>query len=349
MAAEAPVSAISLELANFLALVLETLLYGAFCVLFVAAAWVMWTRRHLRAGGVNTRLLITLLVIFILATVHLVLDIIRAVRAYVYIEGGSAMLYYLNLADPLQAAKTAIYVTLTLVADGFVIYRCFVVWNRAWWIVPFPLSLLFGTGVAGFGATYEFSHAAPGAEVFLPDIVPWITSFISMTLATNVVCTSLIAFRVLSIQRSVQGLGAMKVVSASRSAIAVVVESAAVYSASVISLMITYSLGSNAQYTVLDLTSPLIGIAFTFIILRVSLGISSRELTSMVPAPGPSGHSGLTGTSESYSMSRRAGGVAVNVSHIVTIDNDDYSPGKYKNQSGDAASDDYKSHGVEGV
>lgn len=35
-----------------------------------------------------------------------------------------------------------------------------------------------------------------------------------------------------------------------------VMESAAVYSASVISLMITYSLESNAQYTVLDLVSP---------------------------------------------------------------------------------------------
>lgn len=44
--------------------------------------------------------------------------------------------------------------------------------------------------VAGFGATYEFSHAAPGAEVFLPAIVPWITSFIALTLSTNVVCTS---------------------------------------------------------------------------------------------------------------------------------------------------------------
>lgn len=44
--------------------------------------------------------------------------------------------------------------------------------------------------VAGFGATYEFSHAAPGAEVFLPTIVPWVTSFIALTLSTNVVCTS---------------------------------------------------------------------------------------------------------------------------------------------------------------
>ncbi len=39
-----------------------------------------------------------------------------------------------------------------------------------------------------------------------------------------------------------------------------VVESAAVYSASIISLMITYSLGSNAQYTVLDLVGLLLAI-----------------------------------------------------------------------------------------
>jgi hypothetical protein len=36
-------------------------------------------------------------------------------------DGGSAEEYYLNLANPLQAAKTAVYVTLTLVGDSFAV------------------------------------------------------------------------------------------------------------------------------------------------------------------------------------------------------------------------------------
>ncbi|KAJ7234072.1 hypothetical protein C8J57DRAFT_1531854 [Mycena rebaudengoi] len=49
----------------------------------------------------------------------------------------------------------------------------------------------------------------------------------------------------------------------------IVVESAALYSFSILSLLI--------EYTVLDLTSPLIGIAFTAIILRVGLGLSGQD------------------------------------------------------------------------
>ncbi|KAK0222212.1 hypothetical protein IW262DRAFT_1460514 [Armillaria fumosa] len=297
---------ISLEKANFVALVLEALLYGSFSVLFIAALWVIFQKR----SGINVNLLSTVIIIWILATVHLILDVVRAVEAFVDADG-TALDYYSNLSNPLQAAKTAIYVILTLVGDGFAIYRCYVVWNRRWYIIPGPLLLLCGTG-GGFGATVAFSQAAPGAEVFLPAIVPWITSFISMTLCTNVVCTFLIAYRILSIQRAVRSLAQ---VNTARSALMMILESAAVYSASVVSLMITYSLNSNAQYTVLDLTAPLIGITFTAIILRVSLGISSRDLTAFSQTA--SDHP------QRLSRSRRAP-VAVSVSHLVEMDVGEY-------------------------
>ncbi len=64
--------------------------------------------------------------------------------------------------------------------------------------------------------------------------------------------TALIAYRILSIQRAIRGLAQ---VNTARSALMMILESAAVYSASVVSLMITYTLNSNAQYTVLDLVS----------------------------------------------------------------------------------------------
>lgn len=300
-------SSISLEKANFLALVLEALLYGSFTVLFIAALWAISQKR----SGINVKLLSTVIIIWILATVHLILDVVRAVEAFVDADG-TALDYYSNLSNPLQAAKTAIYVILTLVGDGFAIYRCYVVWNRKWYIVPGPLLLLCGTGVGGFGATVAFSQAAPGAEVFLPAIVPWITSFISMTLCTNVVCTFLIAYRILNIQRAVRGLAQ---VNTARSALMMILESAAVYSASVVSLMVTYTINSNAQYTVLDLTAPLIGITFTAIILRVSLGISSRDLTAF----------SQTASDHPQRLARnRRAPVAVNVSHLVEMDGGEY-------------------------
>lgn len=156
---------------------LTKLISGSFTVLFIAALWVIFQKR----SGINMNLLSTVIIIWILATVvsspafprllivlfisqHLILDIVRAVEAFVDADG-TALDYYSNLSNPLQAAKTAIYVILTLVGDGFAvsrcilhllashahikipqIYRCYVVWNRKWYIIPGPLLLLCGTG-----------------------------------------------------------------------------------------------------------------------------------------------------------------------------------------------------------
>ncbi len=43
-----------------------------------------------------------------LALQHLILDIIRAIEAFVELESGGALQYYSDLSNPLQAAKTAI-------------------------------------------------------------------------------------------------------------------------------------------------------------------------------------------------------------------------------------------------
>lgn len=252
--------------------------------------------------------------IWILATAHFVLDVLRATQAFVDLQDGTAQAYYLDLSNPLQAAKTAVYVTLTLVGDAFVIYRCFVVWGRKWHITFVPILLWLGTAVGGYGATVAFSKTPQGGQVFLPNLAPWITSFLSLTFSTNVLCTSLLAYRILRIQQQIRGIGqgqwAIDV-------LAIIVESAALYSFSVLSLLIAYCLNSNAQYTVLDFTSPLIGIAFTAIILRVSLGLSSHETA----ISSPSTIFFRSQPTERNPMGNRQ--LAVNVSHLVEMTKND--------------------------
>ncbi|KAJ8689190.1 hypothetical protein PTI98_013239 [Pleurotus ostreatus] len=110
-------------------------------------------------------------------------------------------------------------------------------WNRGYWIW---CNLRVLTCSAGSRSISSYHR-------------PWVASFIVLTLSTNVVCTSLILYGILRIHSAVKDFAI------------IIVESAAVYSASVISLMTMYSVGSNAQYTVLDMTGPLIGITFRYI------------------------------------------------------------------------------------
>ena len=64
------------------------------------------------------------------------------------VEGGKpdgALTFYSTLNDPTLVAKDTIYITMTIVADSFVTYRLYVVWNHTWYIVVLPIILLLAT------------------------------------------------------------------------------------------------------------------------------------------------------------------------------------------------------------
>jgi len=172
--------------------------------------------------------------------------------------------------------------------------------------------MIFHMSVAGSGATYAFRHAAPGAQIFLSEIVPWATSFFSLTFGTNIICTFLIGSRILTIQRTLKGIKSGG--SNTQSALITVAESAALYSATVLALLIAYLQDSNVQYILLDIVSPMIGITFSIIIVRVSLGVAAQNSTfystNQISQP------------ETHELSRIRP-LAVNVSHLVEMSDDD--------------------------
>ncbi|KAF7353826.1 hypothetical protein MVEN_01068200 [Mycena venus] len=282
---------ISLDRASLIALVLETFSLGIFTVLCGATVRVIFKRRFSN----NPLMLPTLCLIWILSIVHWIIDVVRAMDAFLNSPLG-ALAYYADVSNPLQAAKTAVYVTLTLSGDFFVIYRCYVVWNRSWLVVVLPILLWTGTGVVGYATTHAFLQTHHGG-IFLTQLKPWVTSFICMTLSTNVVCTILIAYRILRTRMTLhKNSGGSRVYSA----LIIFLESAATYSSALIVLVTVYLLNSNAQFIVLDVTAPLIGITFSMIILRLA----------------------MTGPSETNSRSA-AGSIplrtAVNVSRLVEV------------------------------
>ncbi|KAF8180691.1 hypothetical protein K438DRAFT_1462855, partial [Mycena galopus ATCC 62051] len=193
-----------------------------------------------------------------------------AYRAYqAFLVSPDASAFYNTLRLPSYTARNISYTMLTLVADSFASYRCYVVWKRNWLVGAIPALLLLATAVAGFGTTYVFTTVEPGNPIFQAPIVPWITSWIALTLSTNIVCTSLIAYRIIGTTRAVKEfrIGRDRL----SATLIVIVESAAIYSATLIAIMIAYLCGNNGQFVVLDMVR-LQGIAFTMIIIRVILG-----------------------------------------------------------------------------
>ncbi|KAJ7362897.1 hypothetical protein DFH08DRAFT_841633, partial [Mycena albidolilacea] len=257
----------ALHKASLIALILETFNIGIFTMLFGAILRLVLLMKRKGKRNSNRLMLPTLCLIWLLSLTHWIIDIARAVSAFIDTPAG-ALAYYEDLGNPLEAAKDAVYVTLTLTGDLFMIYRCFIVWDRRWLVVMLPIALWFGIGVTGYGATHIILLARRGG-VFSTGLTPWITSFFATSLVLNIICTLLIAYRIVRTRMYLhkRNIGNSVVYSA----LIAFLESAATYSTSLLMLLVSYVLNWNAQYILLDVTSSLIGITFSMILLRLAI------------------------------------------------------------------------------
>ncbi|KAF9067591.1 hypothetical protein BDP27DRAFT_1534933 [Rhodocollybia butyracea] len=250
---------------------IQTLLYGAYTVVFGLTIWILIWRRP-PGRKINQLMLWSSLIMFCLATMHIGVNYARVFKAFIIFrnaKGGPAV-FFNTLSNFTQVFGSAIYVAQTLVGDSVILIRCYIVWGNRWTVVALPFLLLVGSTTAGIGLLNTFAHIGV-AEIFTPQLSPWIVSFFSLTLATNSICTALVAYRIWDINRLV-----INFYNHSWSpAIVLVIESGAIYSATLLSLLILYKIESWFQYVLLDAISPIVGLVFSMITVRIALGLTS--------------------------------------------------------------------------
>ncbi|TFK53916.1 hypothetical protein OE88DRAFT_1131761 [Heliocybe sulcata] len=270
--------------AKLVSIFVQTLLYGLFCVLFFASLYVLRQRVKTNTGNMGRTLLGTLITMFILATMHIGVNFTRIIKAFIAIGpslSGGPSAYFNELSNFTNIFGSTIYVAQTLVGDAFVnmhatlssLYRCSLIWGRRYWIVAFPSLLLAGSTVSGVGILYSFAKISTDTVIFAAQLNQWITAFFVLTLSTNIICTALVAFRIWHINKLSIRVGAGNLTPV----LLVVVESGMIYSATLITLLVTYECGSWAQYLMLDAVSPIVGITFSLVILRLSIGLSDPD------------------------------------------------------------------------
>ncbi|KAI0691721.1 hypothetical protein C8Q76DRAFT_698492 [Earliella scabrosa] len=83
---------------------------------------------------------------FVVAVIHISVDIHIIVTEGIMSGANLQTLAYiigtLNGAKHFARLKLSIYIVQSLIADGFMTYRAFVVWDRSWAIIALPLSVL---------------------------------------------------------------------------------------------------------------------------------------------------------------------------------------------------------------
>ncbi|THH14092.1 hypothetical protein EW146_g6201 [Bondarzewia mesenterica] len=294
--------AIPLDTAELFALFLETLVYGIFFSL-CSITCIVLTR--VPQKGVHSRRIIlpAALLMLALATAvsplspfvlhdrvptlpfqipacfqHLIIDLSRAAYAFLDLahDPGSADAYFGEVSNSLFLAKSILYFLQTLAGDSVIIWRCYVVMHRRYLVIIPPLSALLGTIVFGCIIIARIVRAPPGATIFVV-LRGNLAAYMSMTMSITAYCTAAICWQIYQPSRE---WGSIRILLPVLMAI---VESGALYTASVLTTLILFLIENNAQFTCLDIIMPLVGVVYCLIILQIRYQTYVLEADSVHP------------------------------------------------------------------
>ncbi|KAF8893077.1 hypothetical protein BD779DRAFT_1508743 [Infundibulicybe gibba] len=285
---------LTLAEAELIGIVLHSALYGIFLVLFVGSIYVPLSRLRRQTAPLN-RILMSVqgvtIILFILITIHWILQLLRLIDAFIYHvdDDGGPSAYYANGAESKNVIKTALYLAQMFVGDCTMVYRLYIVWGRNWQVSVLPALLVAGVLVAGSGVVYSFAHLTLGENVFVSSAGHWVLTVLAATLCINITVTSLIAYRIWSLHRHLKGITQHNLmVSHQRSMSRSHTYRVSPPSQCCSTVTLTgYLTKENYQFISLDATSPVIGIAFALIIVRVGLGTSTEATTQTSGAHAP--------------------------------------------------------------
>ncbi|KAH7882636.1 hypothetical protein F5I97DRAFT_1931247 [Phlebopus sp. FC_14] len=254
--------------AQIVGLFMECILYGVHLVtLAQCLRSLLWSdAENSFKRKINWRMLTVALLMGLFATLDVALGLRHNLDAFVYYTGpdGAA-------AEFANISKRAGGAPYSMVGDGMLIYRCYLVYDRKWYYAA-P-SFLLWLGGSSCGVLVIAIYATLHTQSFLDasQAQRYVYSGLSLTLAVNVITTSLIVYRIWSVDRQTAH---MRVHRASRlkSIVRIIIESAALYTVSVIVFFCTYVANSNANYGATYNVVQMIGISFNLIIIRVDSG-----------------------------------------------------------------------------
>ncbi|KAJ8502822.1 hypothetical protein ONZ45_g11409 [Pleurotus djamor] len=219
---------------------------------------------------------------FIIATVHLGVNGYRLMQGFsVHVHqqgGGAAYIGILRQWD--HIFKDVLFATQEILGNAAAIYRCFILWNHSWRIVALPLLLLVGSIVSGYSLCAHYVNIDLHKTIFDPLVMQWILAFYSIAIIQNVMTTSLIAYRIWSTSSK---SAKYKTENVLLPILRILVESAAMQLVVEVLLLALYARKSDAQYILLEIITPVVGITFNAITLRIRLRTLSSSSSNAFP------------------------------------------------------------------
>jgi hypothetical protein len=253
--------------ATFLGTVLEGVFYGIYCIVFV-----LYIRVHTSKKCVNKNLLIyPISTLFILCTAFFACDF---TQQYITV----ANLDFNLVAWNLNTTTSVFYSFIDVIAQGVLIYRCWVVWGRKLAVIVVPSILSFVSLATSLTLAAELAVLGP-AEVIRP---AWfdpvgILSF-CLSLAVNTIFTGLLVFKIAKSSMALRNTHTRGIQDLTP-LISMLIESGLVLFLTQLIWLVTFSLETSVFNLVSGPVAMIYGIIPTTIVVRVALAGTTNKST----------------------------------------------------------------------
>ncbi|KAK0192000.1 hypothetical protein F5146DRAFT_1037973 [Armillaria mellea] len=231
---------------------------------------------------INYKMVAASLWMLVFSTLHVACHLRFVLDAFVYSNGEPTDNIFQDMSDPANVMQLVTLVGQTFMGDCILLYRCWVIYDRRWMVVICPVIMCIaetGCGIAGVSIETSLGR---NTTITDPSIFPLILTHLSLTLATNVITTSLIVHRIWTVHSAVRQLIPSFKNKPLRNALVVAIDSASVYTATAVVLLIVYAIGSNACYVLNGTIVQTIGITFNLIIIRFARGTAVKSMEETI-------------------------------------------------------------------
>lgn len=263
-------------------ILVEGVLYGIHIVLFgFSLTFLVWRRGK---TNINWLMLLSTCVIFCASTAHFGVAFNNLVTAFITKRdepGGPAAV--INSADLVFPINLMFSIN-NFLGDCILTYRCWVVWQKDLRVALVPILLLLVYVASAIVGLYNFHQEAKYGNHFTAGIADFGTASFAVSLALNILMTSLIAGRIYSLARQNRIALSARHTKQYMSIIGIILESGALFTAAqVVFLAIwhqsTFHHATGADAITAVMVAQVYCIVPTLIIVRVGSG-SSYDNTS---------------------------------------------------------------------
>ncbi|KAI0800106.1 hypothetical protein C8Q74DRAFT_1190563 [Fomes fomentarius] len=259
---------------------LESFVWGLYTLLFAMTLFGIYKKRR---DGINSFTTVSIIILYLLATTHISLALTRLIQGFIlYRDTTGPIPYFANISVRLNVAKDYIYITNLAMGDAVVAWRLYVVWGKKLSIVAFPVLMIIGELVCGYGSISQWFLPHPVAET----IAHWGQGIFVISLAANIVITGAIASRIWYALRMTSLTQKHLGVDGGHynRVILLIVESGALIAAAKIVEFTLFKLapvdglhGLNALYIVYEVMPQITGLAPTAIVYAVNNGFTQND------------------------------------------------------------------------